>query len=236
MSIYIYYVYAYIRKNDGTPYYIGKGKDNRAYNDHGKLPVPKDKSRIVFLETNLSEVGALALERRYIRWYGRKDNHTGILRNLTDGGEGCSGMIHSDETKQKRSIANKGMPNPRKGMPSPNKGRPAHNKGKPGMPHSEEAKQKISIANKGKPSPKKGKPGMPCSEEAKQKISIANKGKPSPKKGMPAHNKGKPISRFTVHRSQTTANFSDIGTNTTSIAQTNKSCIVLYLFNWGREV
>jgi hypothetical protein len=106
----IYYVYAYIRKSDGTPYYIGKGKGERAFRKEHSVTVPNDKTKIVFLEKNLTEVGALALERRYIRWYGRKDLNEGVLHNRTDGGEGNTCRKIPEETRKKMSLAQKNKP------------------------------------------------------------------------------------------------------------------------------
>ena len=99
----IYYVYKYLRE-DGTPYYIGKGKGNRAYNpDHTvKLP-PRD--RIRFVIKNISEADAHTLEKELILLYGRKDLGTGILRNLTEGGEGAT---PGPTVRAKYSAAKKG--------------------------------------------------------------------------------------------------------------------------------
>lgn len=103
-----YYVYAYHRV-DGTPYYVGKGKKTRAYNKHCNVCVP-DAERISICECNLTNIGACAIERRLIRWYGRKDLKSGILINLTDGGDGRHGFVTTEDTKAKlraASIGNK---------------------------------------------------------------------------------------------------------------------------------
>lgn len=161
MSNTIYYVYAYLRSKDsqtafaGTPYYIGYGKGQRAFNKH-RIPVPKDKSKIIFLHENLSEDQAKDLEIQEIARYGRKDLGTGILTNLTNGGEGVSGMIHSEETKKIMSEKKSG-----------------ENNNFYGKTHSEEARKKISESKKGKPGSGNFR-GKTHSEDTKKKISEYN--------------------------------------------------------------
>ena len=116
-----FYTYAYLRE-DKTPYYIGKGKDRRAYERHkrGKIKDfrPKksngslDIDRILILKKNLTEEQSIKHEEYMINVFGRKDLGTGILINLTDGGQlgGTPGYICSEERKKQISKQFKGIP------------------------------------------------------------------------------------------------------------------------------
>jgi len=151
-----YYVYAYLRK-DGSPYYIGKGSADRAWTKgKGEVGKPKNRNSIVILENNLTNVGALALERRMIRWYGRKDQGTGILRNKTDGGDGVTGYSWSEERKKELSIKTTGCT---------------------GTPHTEETKKKLRDIFYGK---KLG----PQKPEHSKKIAEALTGKPKKREAV----------------------------------------------------
>jgi hypothetical protein len=161
-----YYVYEWLRE-DGTPYYIGKGEGFRAY---CKRPYrPLDKSRIRIIKDKLTEEEAFNLEIELIKKYGRQDLGTGILKNKTDGGEGAS---HSLETKAKISKVGKGRAAWNKGLSATTDKRVKRNaESRIGQVFSEEAKKNMS--------------GYKISDEAKQRMSTGQKGKTYPKKVCP---------------------------------------------------
>ena len=97
-----YYVYAYLRKSDGTPYYIGKGTGYRINQKSGHRFLPAPERRVKLAE-NLTEQAAFDLEIELISKYGRKKyDEGGILYNTTLGGEGAS--IHKTEESRQAAI------------------------------------------------------------------------------------------------------------------------------------
>ena len=187
--IYGKYVFEY------EPFYIGKGRNKRIYyhssknkSDTNRLKINillKIKSsglkpiRIKLIE-NITELKSYSIEKKLIDLIGMRISASGPLSNMTLGGNGVSGYIHTESTRKKISEVNKGKiisDDHKKKISEANKGRiystetrkkiSVANKGRI---RTDEHKKKISVANKGKI----------ISEEHKEKLSVANSGKNNP--------------------------------------------------------
>ncbi len=131
----IFYTYLYLRE-DGTPFYVGKGPWKRIFSSQHNVAVPP-KERIL-IEPHVSEADAFEAEIFLIAYYGRKDLGTGCLYNFTDGGQGVTGIKRkpvSAAVRQRMSAAQKLS---------------WANNHWPRKPLSEETKQKISRAKRGR--------------------------------------------------------------------------------------
>jgi len=160
-----FYVYVHTKANNGSVFYVGKGRGKRAWskenrNPHWRNIVAKYGYEVTILLNNLNEEQAFILEKQTIATLGREN-----LCNMTDGGEGVSGYVASEETRKKLSEASKNMSDETKRKIS---------EAKKGKKFSEEHKRKIGEAGKGKPAHNKGKKQ---SKEHSNKISESLKGK-----------------------------------------------------------
>lgn len=179
----MYYTYAYLRE-DRTPYYIGKGSSNRIFQNNGRsCNKPKDKSRIIFLKQNLTEDEAFKHEIYMIDMFGRKDLGTGILHNRTDGGEGSSGLVLSEETKKIMCESKRGKSKTEEHKRKLSETKKGKNNPFYGKTRTEESRKKQSESRKGKYS-KENHPmyGKSPSQESRKKQSQSMKGKTTGKK------------------------------------------------------
>lgn len=188
-----YYTYMLVDPRDNLPFYIGKGKGRRC-NQHiseakaggysrkcnvirkilklGMSPVVK------IVDSGLDEPAAFELEQFLIQEIGRLDLGTGRLTNCTNGGEGASGAVRTDEMKLKLSLfvaANNPMH--REEVRLKTVGENHWNFGKPaanlGIKWTADQRKAQSDMFSGPSHPMFGKP---CSEERKAAIKAGTKG------------------------------------------------------------
>jgi len=150
----------------------------RAFNLHGE-----ENFKWEVIETCPKvKVILLKKEQYWINFYKSSNRKYGY--NLSPTAGSVLGIKRTEETKQKISLA-------KKGVPMSDEAKLNMSKARKGKKRTEEQNNKQSEAQKGKPSPMKGrkhteetkqlmslaKKGIPRSEEVKQKMSIAQKGR-----------------------------------------------------------
>jgi hypothetical protein len=175
-------------REDGSPFYIGKGSGRRVLN-HEKEAGRGVKSikcaiirrmlaagveiPLVFIREGISEAEAFETEVALIKVLGRIDLRTGCLANMTDGGDGVSGA--SPEVNYKKGSA-------LRGKPLTNEHKAHIGAGNLGKRRTPEAKAKMSAKKIGHiPSNlaelAAGNIGRPCLAETRAKIGASNRGK-----------------------------------------------------------
>lgn len=149
------YIYRHIRLDKNEPFYIGIGDNShdgtypRAHskkhrNNHWANIIKNTDYRVDIIMDDMTWEEACKKEKELICLYGRHDKNLGCLSNQTDGGDGGTGIIVKEETKEKIRNFQLGL----------------NKKGKPGRVWTEESKQKLS----------KTITGHKHTEEAKEKM------------------------------------------------------------------
>lgn len=157
-----FYVYEHWRPDTDVCFYVGKGKNNRAWGFNRRNPYYKNVvaklSRlgmcveVRMVRSGMMEADAHALEIERIAFWRK----AGIkIANATDGGEGVSGLKHSAKSRQKMKEKRSAQ------------SREKHSAIMRGRKHSTDHRAKISAGNKGRI----------VSAETKRRISEALKGR-----------------------------------------------------------
>jgi len=106
-----FYIYEHLRNDTKIPFYIGKGNGKRAFKTINrnalwhKVVAESNGFFVNILINDIDEELALLAEREAIDVYKKRNIS---LVNLTSGGQGVSGLKHSEQTKLKFSKIHKG--------------------------------------------------------------------------------------------------------------------------------
>ena len=118
-------VYQHIRSDSNKIFYIGIGNPKRPYSKQNRTThwyriVNKYGYRVEIIHTDLDWQSACLIEIDLIKKYGRLDLGTGILINNTNGGDGTSNRIITNEFREKMKNSKLGKPNGRLGIKTAN--------------------------------------------------------------------------------------------------------------------